>query len=244
MAIASQLPKNYDITIVARNLPGDPESTEWASPWAGAVFMGMDGSTEREQKMQLDAFSVWWKIALRHPESSVRQVEMEDLIDSSSVDKVWYRNKLPDFRVMSKEELPEGASFGMSYKSIILIPSVFLLWLRKRLEASGVKFKRMSVSSLADLRGMGHDVLVNATGIGPRYLKDVADKRVQEVRGQTVLVKSEFHKIWIRRGKDYTYVLGRPDGTAIMGGIKQFDSTVTKVDENLRSDVRHTKAFM
>lgn len=31
MAIASQLPTNYDVTIVARNLPGDPETTEWAS---------------------------------------------------------------------------------------------------------------------------------------------------------------------------------------------------------------------
>jgi D-amino-acid oxidase len=240
MAIASQLSKSYDVTIVARNLPGDPESIEWASPWAGAVFMGMDNSNEREQKMQLDAFWVWWKLALSHPESSVRQIEMQDLIDSSNLDKVWYRNKLPDFRVMSKKELPPDASFGMSYKSIILIPPVFLRWLRNRLEASGVKFQRRTVDSLAELRGMGHDILINATGIGPRYLTDVVDKKVQEVRGQTILVESNFNKIWIRRGKDYTYALGRPDGTTILGGIKQFGSTVTNVDDELRSDVSHS----
>lgn len=183
LAIASSLPKNYDITVVARNLPGDLESTEWASPWAGAVFMGMADSSEKEQKLQLESFWVWWNQALRHPESSVRQVEMQDLIDDTTLDKVWYRNKLPGFRVMSKDELPEGAPFGMSYKSIIITPPVYLVWLRKRLESSGVKFQRLTVNSLADLRGMGHDVLINATGVGARHLRDVADARMQEVRG-------------------------------------------------------------
>ncbi|KAK7214128.1 hypothetical protein V2G26_021306 [Clonostachys chloroleuca] len=237
LAIASSLPTHYDITVVARNLPGDPESTEWASPWAGAVFMGMADSNEKEQKLQLDSFWVWWRQALSHPESSVRQVEMEDLIDDATLDQVWYRNKLPDFRIMSKDELPEGATFGMSYKSIIITPAVYLVWLRKRLEASGIKFRRMSVSSLADLRGMGHDILVNATGVGARHLNDVADQQMQEVRGQTVLVESNFNKIWIRRGKDYTYALGRPDGTAILGGLKQYNNTVTKVDDDLRADI-------
>ncbi|KAL4939075.1 hypothetical protein BDV06DRAFT_225353 [Aspergillus oleicola] len=239
LAVASQLPKDYDITIVARNLPGDAESDEWASPWAGAVFMGMDNSIEKEQKLQLDSFSVWWKLALSHPESSIRRVRMQDLIDSTPLDKLWYHKKMPGFRVMGKEELPPDAPLGMEYESIILIPSVFLRWLRERLEASGVKFKRLTVNSLADLRGMGHDVLVNASGIGSRYLKDVDDEKVQEVRGQTVLVKSDFNKIWIRRGKDYTYALGRPDGTAILGGIKQFDNTSKEVDDDLRADILH-----
>ncbi|KAL4963962.1 FAD-dependent oxidoreductase [Aspergillus stella-maris] len=237
LAVASQLPKDYDITIVARNLPGDPESDEWASPWAGAVFMGMDNSTEKEQRLQMDAFNVWWKLALSHPESSVRRVQMQDLTDSTPLEKVWYRNKMPGFRVMEKHELPSDAPFGMEYESIILIPSVFLCWLRERLEASGVTFKRLTVNSLGDLRGMGHDVLVNASGIGSRYLKDVVDEMVQEVRGQTVLVKSDFNRIWIRRGRDYTYALGRPDGTVVLGGIKQFDNTSKKVDDDLRADI-------
>lgn len=33
LSIAHSLPLSYDITIVARNLPGDPDSSEWASPW-------------------------------------------------------------------------------------------------------------------------------------------------------------------------------------------------------------------
>jgi hypothetical protein len=59
LAIAATLPKHYEITIVARNLPGEPDSQEWASPWAGAVWMGIADSCEAEQKMQLDAFAYW-----------------------------------------------------------------------------------------------------------------------------------------------------------------------------------------
>ncbi|KAF5482882.1 D-amino-acid oxidase [Colletotrichum fructicola] len=237
LTIASQLPRGYDVTIVARNLPNDPESQEWASPWAGAVFMGMIPSTPREQKMQLDAFWTWWKLALEHPESSVRRVDMYDLVDGSSEDQVWYANKLPDYRVLSKDELPSGASFGMAYKSVIITPSTYLAWVRNRLEATGVKFQRLNVNSLSDLRGMGHDLLINCTGVGARYLTDVADLDMQEVRGQTILVKSDFKKIWIRRGKDYTYALGRPDGTAILGGLKTFDSVDTEVDDALRTNI-------
>lgn len=72
LAAASQLANSYDVTIVARNLPGDPDSHEWASPWAGAVFLPLDGSTPQEQKMQADSFSFLWNLARSEPDSSVR----------------------------------------------------------------------------------------------------------------------------------------------------------------------------
>lgn len=72
MSIASQLPKGHEVTIVARDLPGDPDSFTWTSPWAGAIWLGMDDSPPREQKMQLEAFAHMWKLAMDHPESSVK----------------------------------------------------------------------------------------------------------------------------------------------------------------------------
>ncbi|KAJ9143110.1 Nucleotide-binding domain-containing protein [Pleurostoma richardsiae] len=237
MAVAATLPKHYDITILARNLPGDPDSQEWASPWAGAVWMGMADSSPAEQKMQLEAFAYLWRLALRHPESSVRRIEMLDLMDFIPLEKVWYRYKMPGFRVLTKEEMPPDAPFGVTYGSVVLTPMIFLPWLRKRLEANGVKFLRANVTSLSQLKDMGHNILINATGVGAKYLQDVKDQQMQEVRGQTVLVKSDFDKIWIRRGKDYTYCLPRLDGTAILGGIKQFGATEKKVDGDLRADI-------
>jgi D-amino-acid oxidase len=109
-------------------------------------------------------------------------------------------------------------------KTIVLTPTTFLPWLAKRLKETGVAFLRKTVDSLADLKGLSHDVLVNATGCGAKFLHDVADSNVQQVRGQTILVKTGFDKVVMRHGKDYTYVIPRLDGTAILGGIKQVNN--------------------
>lgn len=121
------------------------------------------------------------------------------------------------FRRMSLNASPD--------QSVVLTPATFLPWLRKRLEDAGVTFKRLRIGALSDLEGLGHDVLVNAAGAGPLHLKDVQDQKVQHVRGQTVQVKTNYDKIMIRHGKDYTYCIPRLDGTAILGGIKQYGDT-------------------
>jgi glycine/D-amino acid oxidase-like deaminating enzyme len=33
LSVAHALPRAYDVTIVARDMPGDPDSLDWASPW-------------------------------------------------------------------------------------------------------------------------------------------------------------------------------------------------------------------
>ncbi|KAL4962011.1 FAD-dependent oxidoreductase [Aspergillus stella-maris] len=237
MAIASMLSRSNEVTIVARNLPGDGESREWSSPWAGACFLGLDGSTPFEQKLQTDSFAYLWSLAKSDPESSIRIIEMHDLQDETPLEKVWYRDLMPEFRVMAPTELPEGTKLGMSYKSVVITPAIFLPWLRRKLEAAGVKFVRKNLKSLSDLKGYGHEVLVNATGFGARFLADVADQGVQQIRGQTVLVKTGHDKIFMRHGKDYTYVIPRLDGTAILGGIKQVGETYAEVDEDIKSDI-------
>ncbi|KAL1855820.1 hypothetical protein VTK73DRAFT_8462 [Phialemonium thermophilum] len=237
MSVASMLSRAHKITIVARDLPGDADSLGWASPWAGAVFLGLDGSTPAEQKMQRDSFAYLWALAASNPESSVRRIEMHDLQDTTTLDKIWYKDLMPEFRVMEREELPEGVVLGMSYKTVVLTPPVFLTWLARQLKDSGVVFLRKSVGSLSELKSLGHDVLVNATGCGSKFLYDVADRNVQQVRGQTVLVKTDFDRIVMRHGKDYTYIIPRLDGTAVLGGIKQVDNTDPTVDIDLRNDI-------
>lgn len=237
MAIASLLSRNHEVTIIAKNLPGDELTQDWASPWAGAVFLGLDGSNPREQKMQLDSFAVLWSLAVSNPESSVKRIEMEDFHDDKTIDQIWYKGKMPEFRVMKANELPKGVKLGMSYKTVVLTPKIFLPWLRQRLEDSGVTFKRKHLSSLSEAKSQGQDILVNATGYGPKFLEDIRDQDVQLVRGQTLHVKSNYNKIYMRHGKDYTYVIPRLDGTCILGGIKQYGQTDTKVDMDIQEDV-------
>jgi len=237
MAIASLLSRNHEVTIVAKNLPGDEATKEWASPWAGAVFLGLEDSKPNEQKMQLDSFAVLWSLAVSNPESSIRRIELLDFHDDKTIDQIWYNEKLPEFRIMEDSELPKGVKLGMSYKTVVMTPKIFLPWLRNRLESSGVKFKRVNLSSLAEVKSQGHDIVVNATGFGPKFLEDIRDQNIQLVRGQTVHVKSNYNKVFMRHGKDYTYAISRLDGTCILGGIKQYGQTEHEVDMELQQDV-------
>ncbi|KAF9873485.1 putative fad dependent protein [Colletotrichum karsti] len=237
MAVASMLSRFHEVTIVARDLPGDSPSHQWASPWAGAVFLGLDGSTAAEQKMQRDAFAFLWALADSNPESSVKRIEMIDLQEATTIDKIWYKDLMPGFRAMRPEELPQGVVCGMSYKTVVLTPTTFLPWLAQQLKDRGVVFMRQNIESLSDLKHLNHDVLVNSTGCGARFLHDVRDESVQEVRGQTILIKTDFDKILMRHGKAYTYVIPRLDGTAILGGIKQVNNTDTAIDLDIRDDI-------
>lgn len=154
----------------------------------------------------------------------------------------WSETCALQFRFLPRENLPEGAKIGTSCKldisplneikltytldtTLILKPDVFLPWFRTKLEKSGVKFKRMDLKSLSDARKLGHDILVNATGLGSLRLQDVQDQDLEMIRGQTVVVKSSYNKLLMHdNDQTYTYAIPRLDGTVVLGGTRQKDS--------------------
>lgn len=240
MGIASQLPKNTEITILGDFLPGDAMDQRYVSQWAGAIWLGVHDSTPWEQGMQLNSFSELWRIAERHPESGIRQIEMTEIMDIGDPAKVWYQGKVPGFRFLSPSELPKGAKFGMAFQTLVITPPTFLSWFRQHLEKQGVRFQRTYVKSLRDLRGMGHDVLINATGFGAMKLLDVEEKRITPVRQQNIrLRKDGYNRCYIRRGPDgyYSTAFARGDGTIYMGGIKSLGDTDFASYEDQRKEV-------
>lgn len=98
MATASTLSRNHQVTIVARNLPGDEPTIEWASPWAGASFIAGGCSSPREAKMQLDAFSELWRWSIAYPESSIKQITIEDFHDDKTEEDIWWKDYMPQVR--------------------------------------------------------------------------------------------------------------------------------------------------
>ncbi|KAF5598379.1 d-amino-acid oxidase [Fusarium pseudocircinatum] len=228
LAIAAQLSRMHDITIIAKNLPGDKPTLEWASPWAGANFVAGYCTSPRDRKMQRDTFIELWSLASRYPESSVKMIPMEEFFDKKRTeDDLWFKDFVPDFRLLTEEELPDGAKGG--YTTIVLNPNIFLVWMRNTLETSGVRFKRLDLHALSDARHLGHDVLINASGLGPRNLVDIQDPDMLFLKGQIILVKSDYNKCMMRDdGKDYTYVIPRLDGTVIIGGIRDPDTRYVK----------------
>ncbi|KAF2963141.1 hypothetical protein GQX73_g10427 [Xylaria multiplex] len=245
MSIASQLPKDCDITIVARDLPGDAPSQDWSSPWACAGWVALGGSA-REQRMQLDALSFCRKLAASHPESSVRINELTDVYDvgASSSSELWYHNRILGYETVDAAGfvLGEGEKYpavAVKYSSFVLTPSIFLSWLRGRLEDAGVKFQRIAaVTSLADLEYLGHDVLINASGCASSTLEDVKDEQVVTDRTYVTLVKSAYDKSFVRRSAtEYTYIFGRHDGTTVLGGISEPIQNEVKLSATIRADL-------
>ncbi|CAI0642181.1 unnamed protein product [Colletotrichum noveboracense] len=241
MMIAGSLPRHYDITIVAEYLPGDYDTKAWASPWAGAIWVGVHDSAPREQTMQLEGLMGLLKLAETNPVSSVRQVKMTEIMDRGSKSDVWYAHKVPSFRFLSGEDLPEGAIYGMEYKTVVLTPQKFLLWFYERLQKRGIEFRRTKVSALADLKGLGHDVLINATGIGAETLEDVQEKNLVMNRLQCVVAKAPYtyNQLFIRRGHGgyYSTAFSRGDGTVYCGGVVTQGDRSLAVSEEQRNTI-------
>ncbi|RTE70458.1 hypothetical protein BHE90_015156 [Fusarium euwallaceae] len=239
LAIAAQLSRLHEITVIARDLPGDEPCIKWASPWAGANFVAGGCSSARERRMQMDAFTELWRLAIRHPESSVKRLPMEEFYDNErSDDDLWFKDFMPGFRFLPKDRLPEGVRGGITYMTIVLNPHIFMPWLKRNLESSGVRFRRMDLDSLSDAHHLGHDILINATGEGPKYLSDIKDQNMELLRGQTMIIKSDYKKSFMRDdGKTYTYVIPRLDGTVILGGIRDPDVENTEVDMEIDKDI-------
>lgn len=233
MTIASQLPAHYSIRILGSFLPGDPLDKDWASPWAGACWVGQHVSSPEDQKLQLEALAVLWKLAEAYPDSGLRISKMTEILEYGSPDDIWYKSKVPKFRFLEKSEMPPNAKFGMTYNTICISPPVFLSWMRARLEARGVRFERTKVESLDELKGIKHDVLVNATGAQAMNLKDVADSDLVPYRLQSILVKMDYNECYIYRGNNgyYFNMFGRGDGTTYIGGVKLLGSEDRSVYE-------------
>ncbi|KFA53823.1 hypothetical protein S40293_01720 [Stachybotrys chartarum IBT 40293] len=167
--------------------------------------------------MQLQGLMGLLRLAETNPESSVRQIEMTEIMDRGTKTDVWYAGKVPNFRFLAQDELPKGALYGMKYKTVVLTPTKFLTWLYERLVAKGVQFRRTRVYSLAELNGLGHDRL------------------------QCVVAKASttYDRLFIRRGDRgyYSTAFSRLDGTVYVGGVHTENDRDLSISDEQRARI-------
>ncbi|CZT07915.1 related to D-amino acid oxidase [Rhynchosporium agropyri] len=236
LATAYVLSSKYDVTIVARDQPGDM-GLSWASPWAGAVFHPQRHADKSQQKMQIDCFKFYWDIANQDPLNGVKTYPMTEYFDDETKESdLWYRSLMPDYRIVPLSALPANIKLGTTYTTLAINPLLFLPWLKKRLVMKGIKFIRAEVKSIEEARSIMHSkVIINASGVGARVLAD--DEAVMPVRGQTMFVKTDFAELVMLEGSEYTYVIPRAgSGGVIMGGIKT-DRLDSNIDVSMKSDI-------
>lgn len=131
------------------------------------------------------------------------------------------------FRIIPEQELPKGASTGISFTTVTINAPKHVEWLFNELKTKhGVRFEKRKLSSIQEAYSdPSVRIVFNCVGGGARTLEGVKDTKSYPTRGQILLAKvPHVQTNMMRHGKDYlTYVIPRPwsKGNAVLGGYLQ-----------------------
>ncbi|KAM7186327.1 ALG3 domain containing protein [Rhypophila sp. PSN 637] len=257
--------KDNVITVVAKHMPGDYD-IEYASPWAGANVLPM--ATEKDSRWERRTWPQLEHLAKEVPEAGIhfqksRVLRREkDIVNGQCESPLsdglfhpdpWYKTLLPDFRELSKTELPTGYHSGCEFTSVCINTMIYIPWLVGQCAKLGVVFKRATLKHISEAKKLSHtgkpaDIIVNATGLLACRLGGVMDSKVHPARGQIVVVRNESGEpaeqgtgtmMVTTSGNDdgedqLTYVMQRAvGGGTILGGTYQKDNWDANPDPNI-----------
>ncbi|XPS80089.1 D-amino-acid oxidase [Ascochyta lentis] len=257
------------ITIIAKHFPGD-RSIEYTSPWAGANWSSMandNGLLEKYDEITFNRFGQLIDGKDVHGcrvvkngegnEAGLGRQQMWAVLDAPieetnlltpETGKIWYDELVGGLRNLEKDELPEGAVFGLEFPSTFRINTqVYLQWLQSQALSKGIKLVRRQLSSVKELLASQPDttLVLNATGLGALKLEDIKDTNMYPTRGQTVLVaepKEPMKRMYYRSPKRIdpttTYVFPRTlGGGVILGGSRQDNDWSNEWDSELEAQI-------
>jgi D-amino-acid oxidase len=124
--------------------------------------------------------------------------------------------EIPYFRILEKEEILEGYTFGWEMEAPVIEMNVYMPWLLSRFEDLGGDFELKKFNSIEEVPG---ELIVNCTGIGARILSE--DETVIPVRGQVIYIEQDpgFGR-FDQQPETLTYTIPRRDVT-VLGGTAQ-----------------------
>jgi len=245
--------KDYNVTVVAKHMPGDYD-IEYTSPWAGANYLPVaDKAGSRWEKNTWPELA---RLAKEVPEAGIhfqntvvlnRKKDLEsttgqwfnELLSTTP----WFKDVVPDFRVLPTQRLPSGIDSATAFTSVCLNTPVYLSYLVGQCRKQGVVFKRGVLSHISVASGMHSsgekvDVILNCTGLLASKLGGVMDKNVIPARGQIVLVRNNPGVMLTISGTDdgddeVCYIMQRAaGGGTILGGTYQKGNWESQPDPN------------
>ena len=161
----------------------------------------------------------------------------------------WYKDVLPDFKLLTDKELPPGIDSGTAFTSVCINTAIYLPYLISQCLKNGVVLKRAILSHISEAASLHHsggkaDVIVNCTGLLASKLGGVMDKDVIPIRGQIVLVRNDPGIMLSISGTDdgddeLCYIMKRAaGGGTILGGTYQ------KGNWNAQPDIKQAERIM
>lgn len=217
------------VTIVAEHHPGD-QSVNYTSPWAGANFSFASGSSDNDllyDKLSYTHFdALFSKFGEAAGLKKLRTKEMWEDEPPSQKKVESMKTYIPDFHVLTEDELPKGTVFGVTYTTFNFFAPKFLVFLKDYLTKHGVTFIRRRVDHVDEaFLSSSTQTVFNCTGIGAYSLGGVKDESMYPIRGQVVVVKAPFidYNIMSANKHFVTYIIPRPysGNHVILGGYYQ-----------------------
>ncbi|QSZ34220.1 hypothetical protein DSL72_005810 [Monilinia vaccinii-corymbosi] len=239
--LLSQNP-TFQVTIIAKHMPGDYD-IEYTSPWAGANYLPI--SSPSNCRWEKRTWPELARLAKDVPEAGIHfqnTVVLNRNKDAQgttgqwfnellSTDP-WFKDVVPDFRVLPENEIPSGADSATAFTSVCINTMVYLSYLVGQCLKNGVILQRSIINHISEAADLHHsgkkaDVIVNCTGLLASKLGGVMDKEVIPCRGQIVLVRNEPGVMLTISGTDdgddeVCYIMQRAaGGGTILGGTYQ-----------------------
>uniref|UniRef100_A0A093VHW2 D-amino-acid oxidase n=1 Tax=Talaromyces marneffei PM1 TaxID=1077442 RepID=A0A093VHW2_TALMA len=126
--LAKLPPTKINLTIVAKHLPGDINQTEYCSPQAGANWRSFEKELNQYGEYDKIAFERFLQIARESPESGVKRFPMR-LVFGPEHDRskagLWFEKLVGGIVDVPKDELPEGAGWGIDLVTFMVNPAVY-----------------------------------------------------------------------------------------------------------------------
>lgn len=227
---------NMSITIVAAELPNaSPPSADYASMWAGAHYRPIPRSTpqlEDEAQLAIRTAQIMKTISTHSPEAGVAFTQGIEYLESPSEDVSSlktgdvYAGQEDTFRVLDPSELPNAVQWGCAYRTYCVNVQLYCQWLLDRFVGRGGTVIRQRLPNAAAAFNLARDrelgqvkTVVNCSG---RNFDQ--DAKMTIIRGQTVLVRQQYHQTITRQNRDGTwaFLIPRPrNGGTIVGGTKE-----------------------
>ncbi|KAM3424069.1 hypothetical protein BST61_g11380 [Cercospora zeina] len=252
--------KGHHVTVVAKHMPGDYD-IEYASPWAGANYFPTSKPDTDIQSWEKATWPELERLARDVPEAGVHFQDayvyrrakdagtpVAEWFKELVREDAWFRDVVPNFRVLSKSELPEGMEGGTVFTSVCINTAIYLPYLVSELLKRGSVIKRGVLKHISEAANLHHsgrpaDLIVNATGLASLTLGGVEDKKVYPARGQIVLVRNEPGHMASTSGTDdgddeACYIMQRAaGGGTVLGGCLQAGQWESQPDPNLATRI-------
>ncbi|KAF2723851.1 nucleotide-binding domain-containing protein [Polychaeton citri CBS 116435] len=251
---------NHSITIISKHMPGDYD-IEYASPWAGANCFPFSKADTPERTYERETWIELERLARELPEAGIhfqnaftyRRAKDAGTATGAWVhelmkDDAWFKNLLPNFRVLNKSELPAGIDGGSAFTSVCINTALYLPWLASQCLKHGVVLRRGIAKHITDAASLHHtgkpaDLIVNCTGLSSLRLGGVEDTTMYPARGQIVVVRNDPGVMAGTSGTDdgpdeALYLMHRAaGGGTVLGGSYQVNNWESQPDPNLATRI-------